>query len=566
MDSAYKLAIEIVANAKNFEVNINKAGESVDNVVEKTKEAVGENSQLAGSFQGISAAAGKAMGILAAVGGTLAFLKSSVEAVEGPGDRFEEVIEGAKSAVFEFQRSLVTTDFSNFLENLKQGYIRGKEFAAAMDELKDISAYGDYLIAQSRAQSVELQETIKNKTLDLSVRRKYAEDRNKIEEGIMNRTQDLATKRFILEKENWEKINKMSAEQAIKLYEFVDNLTGEEATKMSNAFKRAEDQMGWKNKKGVVNVVMGQTGFSRGSVEAYKEYLDLMRTGEADVLPKLFQIYKNINTVRFESQRTYNLAVRETSMLLNQEDKVTKGLVDTLGELKNKMNETSLGYKIGTDLTNVVKGGGTAGMAQIKQPGQQFNRHLILPDDINKLREYKGLTSEQVAEMNKLAEATDTVADKMDRFATMVLEGGNSFKEYAGKVKSAIKETIGAFIAEGVAAMVGNALKASAKMGPIGLVLAPALAAMAGGLARTAFNSLIPKFAEGGLVYGPTLAHVGEYQGAGRDPEVISPLSKLKGMLGNMQPVPQRVALSLGSGGALEGYLQYSQNKYNNYK
>lgn len=41
-----------------------------------------------------------------------------------------------------------------------------------------------------------------------------------------------------------------------------------------------------------------------------------------------------------------------------------------------------------------------------------------------------------------------------------------------------------------------------------------------------------PKMAAGGIVYGDTLARVGEYSGARANPEVIAPLDKLKGILG----------------------------------
>lgn len=41
----------------------------------------------------------------------------------------------------------------------------------------------------------------------------------------------------------------------------------------------------------------------------------------------------------------------------------------------------------------------------------------------------------------------------------------------------------------------------------------------------------IPKFAEGGIAYGPTLGLFGEYAGASRNPEVVAPLDKLRGML-----------------------------------
>lgn len=44
--------------------------------------------------------------------------------------------------------------------------------------------------------------------------------------------------------------------------------------------------------------------------------------------------------------------------------------------------------------------------------------------------------------------------------------------------------------------------------------------------------SAIPKFANGGLVYGPTLGIMGEYGGASSNPEVIAPLSRLRALLG----------------------------------
>lgn len=47
------------------------------------------------------------------------------------------------------------------------------------------------------------------------------------------------------------------------------------------------------------------------------------------------------------------------------------------------------------------------------------------------------------------------------------------------------------------------------------------------------FVPKIPKFANGNIAYGTTLGIFGEYEGASRDPEVTTPLSKLKDMLPN---------------------------------
>lgn len=48
-------------------------------------------------------------------------------------------------------------------------------------------------------------------------------------------------------------------------------------------------------------------------------------------------------------------------------------------------------------------------------------------------------------------------------------------------------------------------------------------------------SGLAPAFASGGIVYGPTLAMVGEYAGAASNPEVIAPLSDLENMFDNSE-------------------------------
>ena len=51
-----------------------------------------------------------------------------------------------------------------------------------------------------------------------------------------------------------------------------------------------------------------------------------------------------------------------------------------------------------------------------------------------------------------------------------------------------------------------------------------------------AMLSALPKFANGGLVYGPTVGLMGEYGGASSNPEVIAPLSRLRALLGTDGP------------------------------
>ncbi|WP_302612341.1 phage tail tape measure protein [uncultured Muribaculum sp.] len=70
------------------------------------------------------------------------------------------------------------------------------------------------------------------------------------------------------------------------------------------------------------------------------------------------------------------------------------------------------------------------------------------------------------------------------------------------------------------------AAKSAAEAPVVGWINAIAAIAAIG----SAFISL-PKFADGGIVSGPTVGLIGEYAGASNNPEVVAPLDKLRGML-----------------------------------
>lgn len=55
----------------------------------------------------------------------------------------------------------------------------------------------------------------------------------------------------------------------------------------------------------------------------------------------------------------------------------------------------------------------------------------------------------------------------------------------------------------------------------------------------------VPAFAKGGLVYGDTLAQVGEYANAKSNPEVIAPLDKLQSIIGGMSDQDTKTIISL---------------------
>lgn len=124
---------------------------------------------------------------------------------------------------------------------------------------------------------------------------------------------------------------------------------------------------------------------------------------------------------------------------------------------------------------------------------------------------------------------------------------GNGIMIGIGNAFKSILSTIGQYMIElGKKTLMATALIEGLKKA-FGTVAGPAasIALIAGGgLLKGLANSLFsqtPKFANGGIVYGPTMGIMGEYAGARSNPEVIAPLSKLREMLdggGNASIIP----------------------------
>jgi hypothetical protein len=121
-----------------------------------------------------------------------------------------------------------------------------------------------------------------------------------------------------------------------------------------------------------------------------------------------------------------------------------------------------------------------------------------------------------------------------DAFSNMAMQGETDMKKLGSAAMQAARMVISAYIKEGVAGIIKGILG-----GPLSKTLGPgalAVAGAAGAGAAVLFNTLLnkvspPKLAQGGLAYGPTMATVGDNRNASVDPEVIAPLSKLRGML-----------------------------------
>lgn len=126
---------------------------------------------------------------------------------------------------------------------------------------------------------------------------------------------------------------------------------------------------------------------------------------------------------------------------------------------------------------------------------------------------------------DKLKESLSGVSAAMKSISDMCAEGGTAWLQYGANILSAVSSAIPAINALSTA----EGIEASQRVPwPLNII---ALGASVAAIAAAVAN--IPKFAEGGLVYGATTALVGEYAGAKSNPEVIAPLSKLRSIIGD---------------------------------
>lgn len=80
--------------------------------------------------------------------------------------------------------------------------------------------------------------------------------------------------------------------------------------------------------------------------------------------------------------------------------------------------------------------------------------------------------------------------------------------------------------------------------------------------AMIATMATLPKFAKGGIAYGPTLGLFGEYSNASTNPEVVAPLDRLRSLIGESSGANGNVTFRI-DGRSLVGVLEKEQMKRN---
>lgn len=203
-----------------------------------------------------------------------------------------------------------------------------------------------------------------------------------------------------------------------------------------------------------------------------------------------------------------------------------KGLQSGIQGITNSLKEGQNAWEVTTGLID--------GFLQITQSFQAIVSIFELLAEVTKRK--SEATKEDTAQ--NLANAASVVAGATADTAAAAAESANASAVTTAKVGEAASKTMAAHAS---IPFVGIAIAAGMVASMIALMLS------------------LPKFAKGGIAYGPTLGLFGEYSGASNNPEVVAPLDRLRSLIGTPEGVGGNVEFRI-SGRELVGILKKESN------
>lgn len=210
-------------------------------------------------------------------------------------------------------------------------------------------------------------------------------------------------------------------------------------------------------------------------------------------------------------------------LVMTEDDGFEEELNQQLTNYQNKLNETSKTAKrVGEEISNVFSTMGS-------------NISQTLTDQMGLFGAFAGAFIEESLKMvgQKIQETMAMTSLDKAKTASKAAEATSGRAIDAATTASSVASSA----TKATGSAIEGAAKTAAASGPAAAFVLPALIAGAVAVVAGAFKKAKgpAAFANGGIVSGPTLGLMGEYSGAKSNPEVIAPLNKLEGMIGQKQ-------------------------------
>lgn len=487
MAEEYQLKAKLGLDAKDYEKGLQQAAGKTD-IIEKSMSRV--------------SASIKAMFTAGGVAAAFASVKKIFESTQLSGDKLTATIKGIQGVATTVAQNLASLDFSVSLVN---AYKAAKQLEEVYDDLIDRQRSVNVLSSENALKVAQLQGIIRDATKSEEERKKAGEEINAIYER------------------EWE-LRRQMTETAIKGE--IDFLTKKYGITEKDA-------------QAVLDYVFHYAQFTKEQQDALTEAMKAQKNLEShlkvgDNYSKLYvkrqqELNEAMLKVPPEMQKWVALWRPISDYSDKHRDSVAKILTDYYQVLASEQMRLNMVERInnrleaqGGKIKKIAIEGGMPSFIAGKTEMPALAPALPSSLDMNvfaQISEKARLSGEDV---NALAVA---FANLSETIGTAVQDGALNFSEAMIIISKMASETAtvlttlaaaGIFAKEGLKGLVGVFTAVSG--------IAMMMSVMASVKSR--------KMAEGGIVFGPTLAMIGEYPGARNNPEVVAPLNKLQGMIG----------------------------------
>jgi len=260
------------------------------------------------------------------------------------------------------------------------------------------------------------------------------------------------------------------------------------------------------------------------SIRSVFDFIKMTVKNIVEVFVGLGQVIRDVFTGNWGDIKTH--AKEAFAAIKDNALEFTEDISENWDKLKKNMEERPKIKLIETSEVKAVESAAVAveeyaeGIERVISAFDKLNsRGISIAPEIDTKALYTGLahTAEAYTAAQQAAMAFS------DAVVSSSFQGVKSVKDFARASVDVAKKVISAYLAEAVASQV----KIWAGTGPLGLIAA----GVAAGATVALFNSLVPSFAAGGAVSGPSLAVVGEAPGiSASNPEYIGTAAQLAQM------------------------------------
>ncbi len=529
----YDLTLNISANSAELKKELDNANKKLDGMKKNSENTIGaiKTSTVAiiGSITGVALAA-----------------KKVFESTQFTGDTLAIKIAGIKEVANTVAQNLASLDFSVSLRDAKKA---AEEYASALDDLSDRRRSVEIISAKNYTEVTKLKGQLRDVTLSEAKRLEVSSRIQAIALEEFQLREQMATEALDAINQRTSTKYKMDLESAKLLQSYVedyarfnksqqDALT--EAMKSYQALDRLQRQDAQAQKDNM-NYQMVAAEFRRDIAKA-QEDLNEKTEKVPEAMRKWIELARPISDLT-DDQRT---EIRNIVVEWYNANTQIQTYLNTAEKVENKIN------KIGKGVENITRETpidniDTSNIA-IPRVAPAIDSMTLAKPPAEVLQDWQAFTDS----LNEIiAQGLQNVVQTMSEgFGALIIEGKGALPKLATSLLGAFANILDQLsaIAFGVAFGIKAIKTALKSLNPaVALAAGIALAALSGlvkaGIAKIADKSSsvssgsnqpsFGNFADGGVVYGETIARVAEYSGARTNPEVIAPLDKLKNLLGN---------------------------------